>query len=218
MNTSLKSMGYPKLGKVIVNKGDVVVYAYGAHKVLRLFFGKDEYISKDYDLAKHLITHPIDNVARIYRANVIKLGDKKCLAIIMKKYKPGYNGLRINYDNFNYRYTVDTSTYKHEVYWDVHSGNVGVYPKATTKSLVVFDIWGGIGGDGGPSPKYKDRYTVSKRTSKRISAAKERVGAFFRANPLSCDCYSCRMGSLNALNRKDLIEDMKLIDRKRFYV
>lgn len=149
----LRSNGYPRIGKIICNKGRVKVYSYGGHKVVRICTASVdlkyelEQIKMDNLKALHLMKSPHPSAPKIFRSNIINNSH----IVVMRKYKM--------YDYTSYFRDVEPKVkavtnikipirglYDQRIFWDVHRGNVGYYPKLK-KSPVVFDIWSSVGGD-----------------------------------------------------------------------
>lgn len=203
----LKNNGFPKVGKLMVNKSGVQVYTYGAHKVLRVFFGNEENCKKDYDLANHLINNPSPGIVRIYKTALFKYKGNTCLAVVMRKCKTGnlpswkdwYCRLQSTVPDKIY-----TKNYNHEPGWDMHSGNVGRCPRS--KNIVVFDVWSGIGGSGSKSynPK-KARSTKHKLFSKKIKKARIEFRKFCTEHGLGLDPYDV----------ENYMYDKRIIDQYR---
>ena len=55
----LKNNGYPKLGRLICKKGDVNVYEYGSHNVIRVYkSNSDRTLQMDFELSSYLKDNP----------------------------------------------------------------------------------------------------------------------------------------------------------------
>lgn len=149
-------VGYPKIGRLILEKGNVRVYAYGAHKVVRICVNSGyNYSSNKADvcLAKHLISNPIPGAPRIFKAEYVSGAS----VILMRKYSRIGERNRQIYDRYglardcvfdhelSITYEVGDRKISSTPFWDAHKYNVGYYPKDPTGTPVCFDIWCAVG-------------------------------------------------------------------------
>ena len=187
----LKNNGYPKVGKVLVSKGSVIVYKYGAHKVLRLYYGSKKSCDYDYDLAAHLIKNPVNGLARIFSASVFRVkGDTYALAVVMRKYKVGSSDTT---GAIPYGTRICTKRTEHLVCWDTHDSNVGYYHKDPDKKIVVFDMWDGVG-CGISKVSYTRNSKLNRLKEKRIkkkARLKEDIRKMVPIEIGNCMCMGC---------------------------
>lgn len=182
----LKNNGYPKLGRLICKKGDVNVYEYGSHNVIRVYKSNGgTAVDKDFELSSYLKENRVDHITPIKDTRILTKSGVRYLIIKMRKYASSKG---IDWPRVNYSKTIETARYSHSPFWDVHSGNFGVDTR--TRKPVVYDIWHGVGGsrnplkfDSNPKP------LVTNKTLRNINRMKKELETLY-GGPIGCqDCF-----------------------------
>ena len=185
----LKNNGYPKLGRLICKKGDVNVYEYGAHNVIRIYKSNGgTALDRDFELSNYLKENHVDHVTPVKDSRIITKSGVRYLIIKMRKYLP-YSEGRTDWPRVNYSKTIETARYSHSPFWDVDSGNFGVDTR--TRKLVVYDIWHGVGGGRNPlkfgsSP----RPLITNKTLRNINKMKKELETLY-GGPIGCQSCFC---------------------------
>lgn len=189
----LKNNGYPKLGRLICKKGDVNVYEYGSHSVIRIYKSNGgTALDRDFELSNYLKENRVDYVTPIKDSRIITKSGVRYLIIKMRKYLP-YSEGRTGWPKVNYSTTIETTNYEHEPFWDVHSDNLGIDTR--TRKPVVYDIWHGNGG--GMNPRKFGSTPRPKVTSKTLRNFKRMKKEFETLVGVIVGCQSC-FGSAKA--------------------
>jgi len=196
----LKNNGYPKLGRLICKKGDVNVYEYGSHNVIRVYkSNSDRTLQMDFELSSYLKDNRVDQVTPIKDTRIITKSGNKYLIIKMRKYIPSNGRIR---PTINYGVTITTDNYEHSPFWDVHNGNYGLDTR--TRKPVVYDIWNGVGG--GRNPKnYRSSPgpLITKKTLRKIERMKKELETLY-GDKIGCkDCFWDAQGFLRGERRWD---------------
>lgn len=182
----LKNNGYPKLGRLICKKGDVNVYEYGSHNVIRVYKSSGgTAIDKDFELSSYLKENRVDHVTPIKDTRILTKSGVRYLIIKMRKYtsSEGKEWPRVKYGK-----VIETTNYRHEPFWDVHSGNFGVDTR--TRKPVVYDIWHGVGGGRNPL-KFGStpRPLITSKTLRNIRKLKVELETLY-GKPIGCQsCF-----------------------------